>query len=106
MRALFWFVPLMWLVACPGALAAESVSVNGRTVGVMQYPATNTICLRFEATEGRHFLICDDVTAKNVIEQLFALGKKDVSCHIEGTVAKKSGEAAYLRVSRVSQETK
>lgn len=106
MRAFWWALPLLGLLTCSAALAAESVHLVGRATGISQYPEANTVCLRFATKEGQPFLICDDVTARDVIEQLFALGKKDVPCRIEGTVAKKSGGQTFLRVTRVSQETK
>lgn len=106
MRQTLWAA----LVVCFGwvatALAGESVSVSGRATAVFQYPKTNTICLAFETKDRKHFLVCDDVTAKDVIEQLFALGKKDAPCHIEGTVAKISGDDVRLRVTKVTPENR
>ena len=101
MRSLLRMLVLAWILSCTPALADEAVNVAGRAMGVLQYPTTNTICLRFETKEGQRFLVCDDVTAKDIIEQLFSFGKKDAPCRIEGTVAKKSGEDVYLRVTRV-----
>jgi hypothetical protein len=106
MRHLLLAMALVCLAPGVTARANESINVVGRATGVFQYPKTNTICLAFESKDQKRFLVCDDVTAKEVIEQLFALGKKDTPCRIEGTVAKKSGEDVLLRVTRVSQETK
>lgn len=104
MRVRLWMAAVIWMATCLPVLAEEPVNVAGRATGAYQYPATNTICLRFETKEARQFLICDDVTSKEVIEKLFAFGKKDASCRIEGTVVKKTGEDVYLRVTQVAQE--
>ena len=103
MRYLLWSVALAWSLASAPALAGEVVNLTGRTTGVFQYPSTNTICLAFETKEQKRFLVCDDVTSKEVIEKLFELGKKDTECRIEGTVAKKNGEDVYLNVTQVAQ---
>ena len=100
MRALL----LVMLLGCAvPALAAEAVSLTGRVTGVKQYPQKETICLSFEAKDKKAYLICDDVTAKDVIEKLFALGKKDADCRIDGSVAQKSGEEIYLTITGVGQ---
>jgi len=101
MRAFLLMLALL-LAAGPG-LAAEAVSLNGRVTGIMQYPQKETICLTFESKDKKSFLICDDVTSKDVIEKLFALGKKDADCRIDGTVAKKAGSEVYLNITGVAQ---
>jgi hypothetical protein len=106
MRHLVLAMALICLFPGVAARASEAVNVVGRATGVFQYPKTNTICLAFETKDQKRFLVCDDITAKEVIESLFALGKKDAECRLEGTVAKKSGEDVYLRVTRVGQEAK
>ncbi|EFL50382.1 conserved hypothetical protein [Solidesulfovibrio fructosivorans JJ]] len=103
MRSLLWALVLTGLLCGVPARAAQSVTLDGRVSGVMQYPETQTICLSFTSNEKKQYMICDDVTAKEVIEQLFALGKKDAPCRIEGAVAKKSGDDVYLSVTRVTQ---
>ena len=100
MRAIVTFFVLI-ILAVP-VCAAESVSLTGRVTGVRQYPQKETICLAFEAKDQKSYLICDDVTAKDVIEKLFALGKKDADCRIDGTVAKKADET-YLQITGVGQ---
>ncbi|MHC1789039.1 hypothetical protein [Solidesulfovibrio sp.] len=102
MRACVLTVALLLFAATP-ALAAEAVSLTGRVTGVMQYPKTETICLAFEGKDKKRYLICDDVTAKDVIETMFALGKKDADCRIDGTVAKKNGDEVYLNITGVGQ---
>ena len=104
MRSLSWaFALLVTLVCGTPALAGENVSLNGRVIGVFQYPKTNTICLSFETKDKKPYMICDDVTAKDIIEKLFDLGKKDADCRIDGSVAKKTGEDVYLHVTGVAQ---
>lgn len=103
MRSLVRVLVLMVFLCGATAQAGESVALSGRVSGVLQYPTTQTICLSFETKEQKKYLICDDVTAKDVIERLFALGKKDAQCRIEGTVAKKSGDDTYLAVTRVAE---
>jgi|GEM_PF-1215973 len=102
--ALLFFALLLiaglWAAPAP---AAEAVAVAGRVTGVFQYPKTETICLGFEAKDKKAYMICDDVTPKELIEQLFALGKKDVDCRVDATVAKKSGDEVYLAVTGVAQ---
>lgn len=106
MRRVLLALAMVCLVPVVLARAGEAVNAVGRATGVFQYPKTNTICLAFETKDHKRFLICDDVTSKDIIEQLFALGKKDAPCRIEGTVARKTGEDVRLRVTRVSQDTK
>ncbi|UJX40692.1 hypothetical protein K9F62_18665 [Desulfovibrio sp. JY] len=103
MRSILWALVLTGLLCGVPALAAQPITLDGRVSGVMQFPKTQTICLSFTGNDKKNYMICDDVTAKDVIEQLFALGKKDTPCHIEGTVAKTSGEDVYLTVTRVTQ---
>lgn len=103
MRSVFPLLVLTALLGCGPVLAAESVALTGRVTGVLQYPKTETICLQFESKDKKTFLICDDVTAKETIEKLFALGKKDADCRIEGTVAKKAGDEVYLAVATVAE---
>lgn len=102
MRACVLTMALLLFAATP-ALAAETVSLTGRVTGVMQYPQKETICLSFESKDKKNYLICDDVTAKDVIEKLFALGKKDADCRIDGTMVKKNGEEVYLNITGVGQ---
>ena len=94
---------LALILAAASGLAAEAVSLTGRVTGIQQYPQKETICLAFESKDKKNFLICDDVTAKDVIEKLFALGKKDADCRIDGTVVKKSGDEVYLNITGVGQ---
>ena len=94
---------LVLLLAAASGLAAEAVSLAGRVTGIQQYPQKETICLSFESKDKKNYLICDDVTSKDVIEKLFALGKKDADCRIDGTVVKKSGEEVYLNITGVAQ---
>jgi len=94
---------LALILAAASGLAAEAVSLTGRVTGIQQYPQKETICLSFESKDKKNYLICDDVTSKDVIEQLFALGKKDADCRISGTVAKKGGDAVYLQITGVVQ---
>ena len=97
------FLLLLTLTAfAASAQAAETVSLTGRVTGVKQYPQKETICLAFEAKDKKTYLICDDVTSKDVIEKLFDLGKKDADCRIDGTVAKKADEV-YLNITGVGQ---
>uniref|UniRef100_I2Q0I5 Uncharacterized protein n=1 Tax=Desulfovibrio sp. U5L TaxID=596152 RepID=I2Q0I5_9BACT len=103
MRSLFQALALLAFLGVAPAQAAESVALTGRTTGVFQYPKTETICLSFETKDQKRYMVCDDVTSKDVIEKLFALGKKDADCRIEGTVAKKSGEDVYLAVTGVTE---
>jgi hypothetical protein len=103
MRSLLWTLALVCLVSASTAWAGEAVDVVGRAMGVYQYPKTQTICLSFETKDQKRYLICDDVTSKEIIERLFELGKKDAECHIQGTVAKKTGEDVYLNVAKVTQ---
>ena len=104
MRWCLRLAALMWVLSCAPALAGETMTVTGQATGSFQYPATNTICLRFEAKEGGgQYLVCDDVTAKDIIEKLFALGKKDADCRIDGTVAQKSSDEVYLAITSVGQ---
>lgn len=104
MRSIFLALAvLVWFGGGALAQAGEAVALNGQVTGVMQFPTTQTICLTFTTKEKKDYMICDDITAKDVIEQLFALGKKDAPCHIEGTVSQKSGEDVRLAVTRVSQ---
>lgn len=106
MRHVLLAMAMVCLFPVLSARANEAINLIGRATGVFQYPKTDTICLAFETKEQKRFLICDDVTSKDIIEQLFALGKKDAECRIEGTVAKKTGEDVRLRVTRVSQDAK
>jgi hypothetical protein len=103
MRRLFQALALWALLGAASAQAAESVALVGRTTGVFQYPKTETICLSFETKDQKRYMVCDDVTSKDIIEKLFALGKKDADCRIEGTVAKKSGDDVYLAVTGVTE---
>jgi hypothetical protein len=104
MRFLLWALALVCCMSSLPAQAGEAVDLVGRATGVYQYPKTQTICMVFETTKDpKRYFICDDVTAKDVIERLFELGKKDAECHIEGTVTKKSGEDVYLTIGKVSQ---
>ncbi len=103
MRCLMRAVVLTALVCCAPAEAGESVAATGRVMGVFQYPKTNTICLSFESKDKKTYMICDDVTSKDIIEKLFALGKKDADCRIEAAVAKKNGDEVYLNVTGVAQ---
>ena len=103
MRGLLRALALTLVFCGAAAQAGEAVNLAGRCTGVFQYPKTETVCLSFETTDKKTYMICDDVTAKEIIEQLFALGKKDAACHIEGSVAKKSGEETYLSVTRVTE---
>lgn len=103
MRSLFRVLALTALWGVGAAWAAESVTLTGRTTGVFQYPKTETICLSFETKDQKRYMVCDDVTSKDVIEKLFALGKKDADCRIQGTVAKKAGEDVYLAVTGVTE---
>jgi len=102
MRSLLWALALLCLVPVSGARAGEAVDTVGRAVGVFQYPKTQTICMSFEAKDQKRYLICDDVTSKDVIERLFEFGKKDAECRIQGTVANKTNEAIYLNITAVS----
>jgi len=103
MRLHPWLAVLVWALSCAPVLAGETVNVTGQATGAFQYPATNTICLRFEVKEGgAQYLVCDDVTPKDIIEKLFALGTKNTPCRIEGMVVKKTGEDVYLRVTQVA----
>lgn len=90
------------LVCGTPALAGEAVTLTGRVTGVRQYPKTQTICLIFTSGDKKDFMICDDVTAKDRIEELFALGKKDQSCRIEAMVTKTADRETYLKVTRVT----
>lgn len=101
MRCLLWSLVLVCGLANL-AVAGEAVDLSGRVTGVYQYPRTQTICMPFETKDQKRFLICDDVTAKDVIEQLFDYGKRDTDCRIAGTVAKKAGDDVYLQVTGVS----
>jgi hypothetical protein len=101
MRCLLRAFVLAALCCAAPALAGENVSLTGRVIGILQYPTTNTICLTFETKDKKPYMICDDVTAKDIIEKLFALGKKDADCRIDGTVAKKTGNDVYLSVTGV-----
>ena len=105
MRTVLTFPALFLLVSlwAASASAAETVALSGRVTGVLQYPKTETICLSFETKDKKSYMICDDVTSKEIIEKLFALGKKDADCRIDGTVAKKSGDEVYLSVTGVAQ---
>lgn len=103
MRTLLRAFALILLFGGLPALAGEAVSLTGRVTGVFQYPKTETICLSFEAKDKKTYMICDDVTAKDVIEKMFALGKKDADCRIDGSVAKKSGDEVYLNITGVGQ---
>lgn len=94
---------LALILAAASGLAAEAVSLTGRVTGIQQYPQKETICLSFESKDKKTFLICDDATAKDVIEKLFALGKKDTDCRIDGTVARKNGNDVYLTITGVGQ---
>ena len=94
---------LALILAAASGLAAEAVSLTGRVTGIQQYPQKETICLSFESQDKKNYLICDDVTSKDVIEQLFALGKKDADCRINGSVAKKNGDGVYLQITGVVQ---
>lgn len=105
MRFLLWALVLVCCMATAPAHAGEAVDLVGRATGVYQYPKTQTICMVFETTKDqKRYFICDDVTAKDVIERLFELGKKDTECRIEGTVAKKTGDDVYLTIGKVSQQ--
>jgi hypothetical protein len=99
MRSLLWAVALLCLVPVSGAWAGEAVDTVGRAVGGVQYPKTQTICMSFESKDQKRYLICDDVTSKDVIERLFEFGKKDAECRIQGTVANKTNEAIYLNIT-------
>lgn len=103
MRCLLRALALTLLCCGAAAQAGEAVNLAGRVTGVYQYPKTQTICLAFESKDKKSYMICDDVTAKDIIEQLFALGKKDTDCRIEGSVAKKIGDETHLNVTRVTQ---
>jgi hypothetical protein len=103
MRNLLRVVGLGVFLACTPALAGENVALTGRVMGISQYPNTNTICLSFETKDKKPYLICDDVTAKDIIEKLFDLGKKDAECRIDGTIAKKNAEGVYLTVTGVAK---
>lgn len=103
MRNVIRALTLTAFLACAPALAADTVTLTGRATGVFQYPKTDTICLSFETKDQKRYMICDDVTAKDIIEKLFDLGKKDADCRIEGTVAKKTGEDVYLSIARVTE---
>ena len=103
MRSLRWAFALVATLCAQPVLAGENVSLTGRIMGVFQYPKTNTICLSFETKDKKPYMICDDVTAKDIIEKLFELGKKDADCRIDGTVAKKTGDDVYLSVTGVAQ---
>ena len=98
-----WILAAVLILAAATGLAAEAVSLTGRVTGVMQYPQKETICLSFEAKDKKSYLICDDATAKDVIEKLFALGKKDTDCRVDGTVSRKNGDEIYLTVTGVGQ---
>ena len=98
-----WILAAVLILAAATGLAAEAVSLTGRVTGIMQYPQKETICLSFEAKDKKSYLICDDATAKEIIEKLFALGKKDADCRIDGTVAQKSSDEVYLAITSVGQ---
>jgi hypothetical protein len=102
MRSLLWALALFCLVPASVARAGEAVDTVGRAVGVYQYPKTQTICMAFETKDQKRYLICDDVTSKDVIERLFEFGKKDAECRIQGTVAKKTNDDVYLNVGTVT----
>ncbi|MEL7641544.1 MAG: hypothetical protein AAGU21_18065 [Solidesulfovibrio sp.] len=103
MRAFLRAVALTVVFCGAAAQAGEAVNLAGRVTGVYQYPKTETICLSFESKDKKSYMICDDVTAKDIIEQLFALGKKDADCRIEGSVSKKVGDETQLNVTRVTE---
>ena len=103
MRCLLRALALAVLLCGAAAQAGEAVNLTGRATSVFQYPKTETICLSFETTDKKTYMICDDVTAKDVIEKLFALGKKDAACRIEGSVSKKAADETYLNVTRVTE---
>jgi len=103
MRSLLLTTALLVLFGGVPALAGEAVSLTGRVTGIFQYPKTEMICMTFESKEKKSYMICDDVTAKDVIEKLFAFGKKDADCRIDGTVAKKNGDDVYLSITGVGQ---
>jgi hypothetical protein len=98
-----WILAAVLVLAAATGLAAEAVSLTGRVTGVLQFPQKETICLSFESKDKKSYLICDDATAKDVIEKLFALGKKDTDCRVDGTVSKKNGDEIYLTVTNVGQ---
>ncbi|KHK04426.1 hypothetical protein [Desulfovibrio sp. TomC] len=98
-----WILAVVLILTAATGLAAETVSLTGRVTGVMQYPQKETICLSFETKDKKHYLICDDATAKDIIEKLFALGKKDADCRVDGTVAQKSGDEVRLAITGVGQ---
>jgi len=102
MRSLLWLLALVCFGFVAVARAGETVDAVGRAVGVYQYPKTQTICMAFEAKDQKRYLICDDVTSKDVIERLFEFGKKDAECRIQGTVAKKTNDDVYLNVGTVT----
>jgi hypothetical protein len=103
MRNLSLVVGLTVLLGCAPALAGENVALSGRVTGIQQYPKTNTICLSFETKDKKPYMICDDVTSKDIIEKLFDLGKKDADCRIDGSIAKKNADGVYLTVTGVAQ---
>ncbi len=103
MRRLIWAMALVLMPCCLEAGAGEPVSITGRATDAFQYPKTDTICLLFEDKDKKQYYICDDVTPKDLIEKLFALGKKDTDCQIEGAVSKKVGNDVYLGVTRIKE---
>lgn len=104
MQSLLRVFVLTVLLGCAPAIAGESVSISGRVVGVLQYPKTNTICMSFVSKDKNPYFICDNVTSKDIIEQLFALGKQDANCRIQGSVSKKEKDGVYLAITTVSPE--
>ena len=70
MRGLLRALALTLVFCGAAAQAGEAVNLAGRCTGVFQYPKTETVCLSFETTDKKPYMICDDVTAKEIIEQL------------------------------------
>lgn len=93
------------LCACffgTAGFAGEKVEIAVIPLSVFLDQGTRAVCAEVQAADSdRRFLICDDATSKDVMEALFAQGKKGGSCLVSGEVTGRSGEFDRLVVSQV-----
>ncbi len=82
--------------------AGEKIATMARPVSLFWDQERRAFCCEVRSvSDGRGFLVCDDVTGKPVMEELFRLGKMDAACTVSGEVTGREGEFERLVGDRV-----
>ena len=94
---------LCGLFALPGAgFAGNPMNLEATPVTGFFDGKKNAFCIELVEESGKtRYLACDDATSKDIMEQLFELGKKNAACRLECESAGSDGEYALVVVKKI-----